>query len=67
MDLIQRQEYSSVKGRSRLEAFPQLARSGRPYTPEWEERHWSLAAVAAHLAEYAVRRRVDGTGGECPD
>ena len=27
---------------------------GRAYTPEWEEAHWSLAAVAAHLAGYAV-------------
>jgi hypothetical protein len=24
--------------------------------------HWNLAAVGAHLAGYAVRRRVDGTG-----
>jgi hypothetical protein len=39
-----------------------LAHSGRAYTPEWEEMHWSLAAVAAHLAGYAVWRRVDGTG-----
>jgi hypothetical protein len=62
MDLIQRQEYPSLRGRSRLEAFPQLAHSGRGYTPEWEETHWNLAAVAAHLAGYAVRRRVDGTG-----
>ena len=62
MDLIQRQEYPSLKGRSRLEVFPQLAHSGRDYTPEWEERHWSLAAVAGHLAGYAVRRRVDGRG-----
>jgi len=62
MDLIQRQEYPSLRGRSRLEAFPQLAHSGRGYTPEWEERHWDLAAVAAHLAGYAVRQRVDGTG-----
>src|SRR5262249_3830723 len=31
-------------------------------TPEWEEAHWSLARVAADLAGYAVRRRVDATG-----
>jgi hypothetical protein len=62
MDRIQRQEYPSLRGRSRLEAYPQLAHSGRGYTPEWEEAHWSLAAVAADLAGYAVRRRVDGRG-----
>jgi hypothetical protein len=62
MDGIQRQEYPSVGGRSRLAAYPGLAHSGRAYTPEWEEAHWSLAAVGAHLAGYAVRRRVDGTG-----
>jgi hypothetical protein len=62
MDAIQRQEYPSMGGHSRLEAFPGLAASGRAYTPPWEQEHWSLAAVASHLAGYAVRRRVDGTG-----
>jgi hypothetical protein len=62
MDGIQRQEYPSVRGRSRLEAFPQLAHSGRTYSRAWERAHWSLAAVAAHLAGYAVRRRVDKSG-----
>ena len=62
MDGIQRQEYPSVRGRSRSEAFPQLAHSGRAYTPAWERVHWALAAVAAHLAGYAVRRRVDRSG-----
>jgi len=36
MDWIQRQEYPNVGGRSRLEAYPGLARSRRAYTPEWE-------------------------------
>ncbi len=62
MDGIQRQEDPSVGGRSRLEAYPGLAHSGRAYTPEWENEHWSLAAVETHLAGYAVRRREDGTG-----
>ncbi len=34
LDGIQRQEYPSVGGRSRLEAYPGLAHSGRAYTPE---------------------------------
>jgi hypothetical protein len=62
MDDIQRREYPSVRGRTRLEAFPGLAHSGRAYTPAWERAHWSLAAVAAHLAGYAVPRRVDKSG-----
>lgn len=62
MDGIQRQEYPSLQGRSRLEVFPQLAHSGRAYTPAWERAHWSLAAVAAHLAGYAVPRKVDKSG-----
>ena len=62
MDAIQRQDYPSIAGRSRGEAFPQLVHSGRAYTPEWEEAHWSLERAAAELAGYAVRRRVDATG-----
>jgi Mu transposase, C-terminal len=62
MDDVQRREYPSVQGRSRMEAFPQLAHSGRMYSPTWERKQWSLAAVTAHLAEYAVRRRVDRCG-----
>jgi transposase InsO family protein len=50
MDSIQREEYPSVEGRSRLEAFPGLADSGRAYTPAWERAHWSLTAVTTHLA-----------------
>jgi hypothetical protein len=61
-DEIQRREYPSIDGRSRWAAFPGLVHSGRPYTPEWEEVHWSLARVAAALAGYAVRRRVDSSG-----
>lgn len=62
MDDIQRQEYPSLRGRSRLEAFPQLVHSGREYSPAWERAHWSLIAVARHLAGYAVPRRVDKSG-----
>jgi transposase InsO family protein len=62
MDDIQRRDYPSVGGRSRLEAYPDLAHSGRAYTPAWERSHWSLAAVGAHLAGYVVPRRVDSSG-----
>jgi hypothetical protein len=62
MDQIQRAEYPSVGGRSRLEAYPGLAHSGREYSPGWEEAHWSLEAVGAHLAGFAGRRRVGASG-----
>jgi transposase InsO family protein len=62
MDEIQRGEYPSVGGRSRLEAYPGLAQSGRVYTPAWEESNWNLEAVATHLAGYAGRRRVGASG-----
>jgi hypothetical protein len=62
MDDIQRGEYPSVGGRSRLEAFPELAHSGRDFTPEWEPMHWSMEAVVSHLAGYTGRRWVAATG-----
>jgi hypothetical protein len=39
-----------------------LNQSGRAYSPAWERRHWSLAAVLTHLAGYAAARRVDKSG-----
>lgn len=62
MDEIQRGAYPSVGGRSRLAAYPELAHSGRAYTPEWEERNWSLEAVANHLARFTGRRWAGATG-----
>lgn len=62
MDVIQRAEYPSVRGLSRLEAYPGLAHSGRVYTPEWEQEHWRLEAVARHLSLYSVPRRVGASG-----
>lgn len=62
MDRIQREVYPGVAGRSRLERHPELAHSGREYTPAWEARHWDLRRVLHDLAEYAVPRRVDQKG-----
>lgn len=62
MDRIQREEYPSLQGRSRLEAYPALSHSPRRYSAAWERRHWSLPRVAEHLAAYAVPRRVDRKG-----
>jgi hypothetical protein len=62
MDLIQREEYPSLGGRSRLEAYPGLANSGRPYTPQWEETAWDFEAAAAHLSGYVARRLASRSG-----
>lgn len=61
-DQIQREVYVTAAGASRLELFPSLRHSGRPYTVAWEARSWSLALAEAHLAEYVVLRQV-GSGG----
>jgi hypothetical protein len=62
MDAIQREEYPSIAGHSRLEVFPQLKHSGRSYSLTWERRAWCLERVLAELASYAVPRRVDSSG-----
>jgi hypothetical protein len=62
MDKIQREEYPSLAGRSRLEAHPSLVHSGRSYTPQWEETDWDFEAAAARLAGYAARRLVSSEG-----
>jgi hypothetical protein len=61
-DRLQREEYPTRAGGSRLELFPGLRHWGRKYTRAWEERAWSLDLVEAHLAEYVGVRRV-GSGG----
>jgi hypothetical protein len=61
-DAIQREEYPSIKGRSRMEAFPALKHSGRAYRPESEAAAWNLTRVLSHLAGYVLTRRVDRCG-----
>jgi hypothetical protein len=62
MDVIQREEYPSLQGRSRLAVYPGLQHSGREYTCRWEHQHGRLDLVLAHLAGYAVPRQVDSSG-----
>ena len=62
MDVIQREEYPSLGGRSRLAVYPGLKHSGRAYSRQWERRHWRLDLVLEHLAGYAVPRQVDISG-----
>ena len=62
MDQIQREDYPSIDGRSRLEAFPGLRHSGRAYRVEDELSSWSRDAALAHLSTYVVPREVDAKG-----
>lgn len=62
LDDIQRREYPSIRGQSRLQAYPAVAHSGRDYTTDWEESHWSLAAAGAHLSKHVGRRLVGASG-----
>jgi hypothetical protein len=61
-DALQRERYPWAQGRSRGQLFPGLAHSGRPYREADEAGAWCLERVRAHLAGYAVPRRVDGQG-----
>jgi hypothetical protein len=58
----QRQEYPAIQGRSRLEAYPQLLLSGRPYCVENEPRLWDLSRVDAFLMDGVWYRRADCYG-----
>jgi hypothetical protein len=59
---IQREEYPSLQGRSRLEAYPQLRCTERPYRVEDEPQLWDLKRVDAFLAEGVWYRRADRYG-----
>jgi transposase InsO family protein len=62
MDLWQRERYPAVGGRSRGEAFPELAQVRQRYTRGWEQRHWDLTRAVQHLAGYVAARRVSRSG-----
>jgi hypothetical protein len=61
-DQVQRQAYPHGCFGSRLEAYPSLAHSGRPYSPAWEREQWAWEAVLTYLANEMVPRRVDRCG-----
>jgi hypothetical protein len=62
-DRIQREEYPDRTGRSRLEVFPGLTHSARPYTRDEEPTVWELERARQCLAEFGVIRTVNGSGG----
>ena len=61
-DSVQRQSYPCGSFSSRLEAYPGLARSGRRYSPRWEQQSWSWHKVLTYLARHVVPRHVDRCG-----
>lgn len=58
----QRQEYPSIQGVPRLEAYPQLLDPWRPYGMGDECRIWDLSHVDAFLAKGTWCRRADCYG-----
>jgi hypothetical protein len=62
MDRIQREVYPSIQGQSRWHAFAGLQQVQRPYSRNWEKRHWDLNLVLTHMAQYSAVRRVGSKG-----
>jgi hypothetical protein len=61
-ETIQREYYPAIGGQSRRQAYPQLARSSRPYTLEQEDGLWDATRVYRLLAQGQWLRRVSSTG-----
>lgn len=59
---VQRERYPSVAGCSRMEMYPQLRHSGRPYHPADEARLWELSRVDRFLAGVTLYRRANARG-----
>jgi hypothetical protein len=58
----QRQDYPSIRGSSRVDAYPQLLVARRPYQPSQEPGLWELDRVDQWLSERVWLRRVGQTG-----
>jgi hypothetical protein len=59
---IQREEYETARGCSRLAAYPELREVRRPYQEASEEQQWQLARVLTYLAQGRWPRRVSKIG-----
>lgn len=59
---IQREEYPALRGRTRLEVFPQLKTPRRAYRRSREAALWDPSRVDALLAQGCWKRRVDCNG-----
>jgi hypothetical protein len=59
---IQRERYPSIAGMSRMEAYPGLRHSGRPYHVEGEDGLWDLSRIDQFLARRPYYRRANAKG-----
>jgi hypothetical protein len=62
MDRLQREEYPSLQGRSRIQVFPGLQQQSRPYTVAWEKNAWNLGRAQAYLADFVGLRQATKQG-----
>jgi hypothetical protein len=62
LDVIQRERYPSIDGRSRMAAYPSLAHTGRPYTEAGEATVFAVRRAGEHVAERVVERLVGADG-----
>ena len=60
---VQRERYPSIAGRARIEVYPQLVHTGRPYGLRDEGRLWDLSRVDRFLATLTLYRRASARGG----
>jgi hypothetical protein len=60
--LIQRERYPAVGGRARMQAYPALRHSGRPYDPRREGELWELGRVDRFLSAGVYYRRANARG-----
>jgi hypothetical protein len=61
-DVNQRERYPAIDGKSRMEAYPWLIRSGRGYCRGWERVVWDRKEALLCLAGRVVMRKVSGQG-----
>lgn len=60
---VQREEYPALPGgQTRMQAHPELAHSGRPYSQQQELQQWRLQGPQAYLAQGRWPRRVSKIG-----
>jgi hypothetical protein len=62
MDRRQRERYPYCDGHSRLEIYPELRHSGRPYRRREERQHGDLSKVLTFLSQHVAQRKVDCNG-----
>jgi hypothetical protein len=62
MDRLQREEYPSLQGHSRIAIFPALQQTSRPYTAAWERRAWNLQRAQEYLAGFVALRQANKQG-----